>query len=181
MNNNNYKTIIEEKTNEYYKNNGKNRIFKNKQKQELAKEISNEININDYLETIIYIDNNNPSCIFATYEKVKPIIHFDNYNTIINHLDNLIHKILNENDKFYIHVDIFSLTVSGIQRIRPFIEAFALQTFKHSKYQTRVDALEKAFIYNSPKYITNIKSLIEPLVSNLGILEKIVYVPQSKN
>jgi hypothetical protein len=178
--NNNFESIIKEKTDQYYKDNGKNTFFKNKQKKELAKKITNEINLSDYLETIIYIDNNNPSCIFATYEKVKPIIHIDNYNAIITHLDKLIHKILIENDKFYIHVDIFSLTVSGIQRIKPFIEAFALQFFKHSKYTTRVDALEKAFIYNSPKVITNIKVLIEPLVSNLGILEKIVYVPQTQ-
>jgi hypothetical protein len=178
--NNNYQTIIEEKTNEYYKNNGKNKIFKNKQKHELAKQISNEININDYLESIIYIDNNNPSSIFATYEKLKPIIHIDNYIIIINHVNNLIDKILIDNDKFYIHVDIFSLTVSGIQRIRPFIEEFGLQTFNNIKYSTRVEALEKAFIYNSPKVISNIRHIIQPLVYNLGILEKIVYVPQSQ-
>lgn len=178
--NNNFENIIKEQTDEYYKHNGKNTIFKNKQKKELAKKITNEININDYLETIIYIDNNNPSSIFATYEKIKPIMHIDNYNTIITHLDKLIHKILNEHDKFYIHVDIFSLTISGIQRIKPFIEAFALQAFHHSKFPTRVDALEKAFIYNPPKVISNIKLLIEPLVSNLGIIEKIVYVPQSQ-
>jgi hypothetical protein len=175
MDKQNYDEIIKNKTNEYYSSNSKNTIFKNKQKIELAKTISNSIDINNYLNDIIYIDQNNPTHIFVTYHKLKVIMHPDIFDLIVAHVDNLIMSILNNNSTYYLHVDIFSLTVSGVQRLKPFIEQFLTTNF-YDGTKTRVDLLEKIFIYNSPSVITTIRIILEPLVKHLGVLEKVTYV-----
>lgn len=175
MDKQNYDEIIQNKTNEYYSSNSKNIVFKNKQKMELAKNISESIDINNYLNEVIYIDQNNPTHIFVTYHKLKVIIHPDNFNFIVAHVDKLILSILNNNTSYYLHVDIFSLTISGVQRLKPFIEEFLSAIF-YDGTKTRVDNLEKIFIYNSPSVISTIRVMLEPLVKHLGVLEKVVYV-----
>ena len=177
MDKQNYDDIIKNKTNDYYSSNSKNRIFKNKQKLELAKTISNSIDLNNYLNDVIYIDQNNPEHIFVTYHKLKVIMHPDNFDFIVAHVDNLILSILNNNNNniYYLHVDIFSLTISGVQRLKPFIERFLTSIF-YDGTKTRVDTLEKIFIYNSPSVISTIRVMLEPLVKHLGVLEKVVYV-----
>lgn len=178
MNNNNFDNIIKEKTEEYYNSNKKNRIFKNKQKSEIAKEISNSININQYLKTVIYPDNDNPNHLFFSYEKLKPVNHPDNYKLFLNYIDQLLISILNTHDKYYFHVDIFSLTMSGLQRIKPLIDLFATTEFNHGKYNSRGEGMEKIYIYNSPKMINNMRSIVEPMIFSIIDLEKVIYLQQ---
>ena len=175
MDKQNYDDIIKNKTNDYYSSNSKNRLFKNKQKMELAKTISESIDLNNYLNEVIYIDQNNPTHIFVTYNKLKVIMHPDNFDFIVAHVDKLILSILNNHTHYYLHVDIFSLTISGVQRLKPFIERFLTSIF-YDGTKTRVDNLEKIFIYNSPNVISTIRVMLEPLVKHLGVLEKVVYV-----
>ena len=175
MEHQNFEKIIKNKTSEYYASNSKNIIFKNKQKIELAKSISEDIDLSSYLKELIYIDNDNTSHIFIIYNKVKVILNPDNYKFIVSYIDNLIISILNNHETYCLHVDIFSLTISGVNRIRPFIMEFLCLDFDNGQ-RNRITDLSKIFIYNSPNVITTIRTIIEPLVRNLGVLEKVVYV-----
>lgn len=168
--NNSFETIIKNKTEEYYTNNKKNKIFKSEQKIELAKTISETININEYLKSVIYIDADNNNHIFTSFPKLKHIIHPDNVELIVNYVDILILKVLETYDHYYMHVDIFSLTVSNTQRMMPLIKRFlsTCDTYRSQK-------LKKTYIYNPPSVIKNLRYILEPMLDQ-ETLKKVVYV-----
>jgi len=167
--NNNFETIIKTKTDEYYTNNKKNTFFKSTQKIELAKTISESIDVNEYLKSVIYIDTDNNNHIFTSFPKLKPIIHPDNNELIVNYLDTLILKVLETYDHYYMHVDIFSLTVSNIHRMKPLIQRILSTSDTY-----RTNKLNKTYIYNSPSVIHNLRYILEPMFDS-NTLKKVVY------
>ncbi len=170
-----FETIIKTKTKEYYTNNNKNKIFKSNQKIELAKTITESINLSEYLKSVIYIDTVNHNHIFTSYPKLKPIMHPDNFDSIVKYVDILILKVLETYDHYFMHVDIFSLTISGTQRTMPLIHIFLTKSMSSTSEFYRIDKMNKTYIYNSPKIIQNIRCILEPILGT-EIINKIVYV-----
>lgn len=170
----NYNAIIQNIIQNYYQNNAKKRIFnKAQQKNEIAKIIQETIDLKKHIQNEIYIDKNNDQHIFISYPNIKDTMHKGTYDTISNVLDERLLNVVNKHNTFYLHIDIFSISVSSINRFKTLIDLFMNKKLPSEK--DRIDYLVKCYIYNAPPTMQNISALLKPLIDP-RFIEKIEYV-----
>lgn len=174
-NNINYNEIIKNIIQAYYNDNKKKRIFnKAHQKNEIADIINNTIDLKQHIQNEIYIDKDNDQHIFASYPNIKDTMCKNTYNTISSVLDDIILTVVNKHQLFFLHIDIFSISVSSISRFKTLIDLFMNKNNSNIE-KDRIDYLQKCYIYNAPPSMQNISSLLKPLI-DARFIQKIVYV-----
>lgn len=175
---NNYNDIIKNIIQSYYNDNKKKRIFnKAQQKNEIAQIIAKSIDLKKHIQNEIYINKDNDKHIFVSYPNIKDTMCKDNYETITSVLDDIILTVVNKHKSFSMHIDIFSISVSSINRFKTLIDLFMNKKLPSDK--DRIDYLEKCYIYNAPPTMQNISALLKPLIDP-RFIEKIVYAPNQK-
>lgn len=172
-----YNAIIQNIIQNYYNDNKKKRIFnKAQQKNEIAEIIANTIDLKKHIQNEIYINNDDDKHIFASYPNIKDVMCKNNYNTITNVLDEIIKNVVDKHGSFFLHIDIFSITPSSINRFKTLIDLF-MNKKNQDIEKDRIDYLEKCYIYNAPSTMQNITTLLKPIIDP-RFVEKIIYVPK---
>lgn len=177
--NTDYNVIIQQIIQAYYNDNKKKRIFnKAQQKNEIAEIIANTIDLKKHIQNEIYINEHDDKHIFASYPNVKDVLCKSTCDSITNILDCIIHNVVSKHGSFFLHIDIFSITPSSINRFKTLIDLFMNKKNKDIE-KDRIDYLEKCYIYNAPATMQNITTLLKPIIDP-RFVEKIVYVPNKK-
>jgi len=119
MSSNNLLEEVERFKEEYYKTNRKNIFFKKSQKQDFARKVSDNFNLNELLEKTIYIDSQT-NRVFIDYNVFKLYANADTYELIKNYTKNIFSNF--QNKRFEFHIDINGFTISAAERYKSFFE-----------------------------------------------------------
>ena len=100
----------------YYSENGKNRFFKNRQKNDIAQQVCTELDYERIIPLTIYVLPNTNK-VFFNYPIFKTFGMPDNYGYCQYYLQDLISsKILCTYSTFEIHINLASFTISAAHR-----------------------------------------------------------------
>ena len=123
MENNSILEKVNELKNTYYSDNGKNVLFKNKQKFECANNIINSIGIDDLIRKTIYIiqDTNN---VYIDYTLFKLFATPEQYNRIVDYAISAINFSINKYGSYEVHINLDTFTVSAAERYKHIIIIF---------------------------------------------------------
>jgi len=173
MSQSNFLTNIQQLQDKYYdKNNGKNRIFKTKQKNECAEEVSQQVGLDTLLQYSVFILNDNE--IHVDYTVLKTYISPSNYKSIIDYIIYVIKYTLDKYSSFSIIINLDTFTITAFERHRGIITQFCDSTID-CEFSPK---LTKLVIRNSPSFIkTSIQtfgSLIpDNVYGKLSVLSKV--------
>lgn len=145
----------------YYSNNKKYTIFKNKQKFDCASIVCDNIPITILISNTVFIvsDTNN---IFFDYTVFKLFANPENFITIIDHIINIFSKCNESFSSLQLHINLDSFTISALERFRELITLFCKKCLSSStKYSSKI---EKIYIYNVPKTFDSIVTMLKPFI-----------------
>ena len=158
----------------YEKNGGKNFFFKNAQKKEIAKNISENFDLTTLLNQSIYIlptHSNNE--IYIHYPTIKLFIHDEIFEVIIDHLLILYDECIVKYGNYKLNINLDGFTISAAERYKMCVYLFSKKYIE--KYITYDDKyIEKINIFNTPSIIEYIVKMFKHLFPN-NIDNKIEY------
>lgn len=158
---------IEEAQKNYYEKNPKSVFFKNHQKKECAKFVTQNCYLEEMIQnTIMIVPNTN--IVFYDYIKFKQYANESIYNILYERLYNLINTVLGSYSSVDLHINLKSFSVSACQRHYQFI-AHTL-----TKNQTQINKINKLVIYHTPKFMDTISKLLHSTVK--GFQCEVVYL-----
>lgn len=161
---------IKQLQNEFYNKNPKNFLFKKQQKLDCATEISDKCDLNTLLNNCVFIIPNTNS-IFFDYTIFKLFANPANYNGIINHINHLINYCIQYYEKYTVHINLSSFTITAYERYKTLIMDFCTLCFQtQSNFSDRLTTM---YIYNIPNMFDNIMALAAPFVDR-SVQSKIV-------
>ena len=165
--------------NDYYSNNSKNILFKKKQKIECAKEISQKFQLNELIEGFVY-NIPNTSNIFLDYNIFKLFANESNYQLIIDYILKLVNECIRNYDKFSIHINLDSFTMSAAERYYSFIELYINNCLLYSQTNGFFysDKLQILYIYNPPSVFDTIYSMFKKVI-NKEIKDKFLVIQKN--
>ena len=157
---------------QFYEKNDKKRIFKKNQKYECATSIQQSIPVSTMLEHSIYILPNTNKIIF-NYTIFKTFMNPDVFQPFVVRAFNLCNETITNNGTFCVHLNIQGSTISGFQRFKPIIELFLKKVdelnFDYKQY------LEHASFYYPPSIMTNLLSLLYPMLEK-EVMAKLIVI-----
>jgi len=161
---------IKQLQNEFYSKNPKHFLFKKQQKLDCATEISEKCDLNALLNNCIFIIPNTNS-IFFDYTIFKLFANPANYNDIINHINELINYCIQYFERYNVHINLSSFTITAYERYKKLIMDFCTLCFQtQSNFSDRLTTM---YIYNIPNMFDNIMALAAPFVDR-SVQSKIV-------
>ena len=154
---------ISELQHNYYANNKKNILFKEKQKQDCALSITRQLSLNELLEHSIFILPNSYK-IFIDYKLFKTFAEPSINNSILQHIMNLTIYCINTYNTYEVHIDLSGFTISSAQRYKSMIQLYNASCLQSD---TRFSAILKIMhVYNVPTIIDNIATILNPFIDN---------------
>lgn len=159
---------------DYHSNPNIIKTFLNKKeiKKGCSEHVSRNINLDKLIsETVYVIDDTNK--IFIDYTVFKVYSSQSNYQTIVDFLVNKIKFIMSIHKTFEVHLNLKSLTISGIERYRPIFQIYYDTCCKNGLYYDSA-VLDQIVIYNTPM-IVNIITPIMVKYTDQSIKSKITY------
>lgn len=162
---------------EYYQNNGKKTFFKNSQKLDCAKGLSQTFNLEEMIRQTVYrISNSNK--VFFNYAIFKLYAHPENYDAIVQSVLNVYDEILLDYSDFEAHIMLEGFTISAAERYKGAIQLFCHKCMNSS---TKYSKLTKAmFIYYTPSMIENISAMLRPFI-DYNVSERIVMYSKAES
>ena len=166
-----FQANLNQKQVEYYSTNPKNFFLKKKQKKECAKSITNQYNLEELINNSVYKIKNTDS-IYIDYEIIKLFLIDDNSSSITDYIMFLIVQNIETHGSFNMHINLNTLTISGVERYKIFIIDFCNKCIS-SKHKI-IELMKSLFIYNTPNVMENIVRLLKPFLNEL-IHQKVIY------
>jgi hypothetical protein len=160
--------------NDFYSTHQKKTIFKKTQKIECAKTISQTMNINELLDSTLYIIPNK-NIIYFDYNIFKLFANFENYDQIINYFFLLKSQCVYKYFYYEFHINLHLFSISALERYKKFLEIFA-----ERQQEDNSNVLLKICIYNSPSFIDTILKVLNTLI-NQEILNKAVFFKKEES
>jgi hypothetical protein len=144
---------------DYYRDNGKNVFFKNKQKIEIAKKICNNFDIFFlFKKTIFRIKDTN--IVFIDYKFFKIYMNETIYEQLIDYAKYLFDKTIEMYGSFIIQIDADTITPSAVERYKDIVIKFN-DKCKHTEY---VNHLQKWVIYNVPTFVDSVVNILVAII-----------------
>jgi hypothetical protein len=167
---------VKEFQHSYYSENTKNIFFKNSQKINCAKDITEKFNSNELIKKTIYIIPNTNK-IYIDYLIYKLYANPNVYDEIINYILELFSECITKYGDFECHLNLSSFTVTSAHRYQYHIELFCKRCLELNtpNYST---LLSKFYIYNSPSVMENISKIFKHLIHNEVKKKIIIYNKQ---
>lgn len=164
---------IESLQKKYYNENNKNSFFKNNQKKDLAKTITQKISIDDLMKKSVYtIPATN--VVFIDYPILKTFLCEDVYEYSINYLLQEYQNNIDKYGNYEVSVNLHGFTVSAAQRYQKGIILF---THKCNESNTKYsEIMTKMTILNPPSMIESIQKFLKPFMDPI-IFNKIIIQP----
>jgi hypothetical protein len=160
---------------EYYSENSKNTFFKNSQKQKIAKEISEQFDLNILIQRTAFILPNTAS-IYVDYTVFKHYANENNYHNIIQYVIQLINYCIHTYGFYEIHSNLSTFTISAAERYKQVFYMFNTACLSNTDINYS-NVLKVWYIYHPPNVIDVIykffKTVADPLaLSKLIIVDK---------
>jgi len=155
-----YYNQLEDAKAKFYQKNGKNTIFKNKQKLECAQTLTNEFDLNKMIECTAFVVPNT-NIIYYNYLVFKIYGNESNRLEVYSHIMNLINSVLETYDTFEVHVNLKSFTISACHRYYKMISS----SFDENTLLT--DKLSKLVIYNTPSIVDQLTAILYSTVKEV--------------
>ena len=157
----------------YYDNNEKNLIMKKGQKEDIAKQVCQNINIDILLAHSCIVNMNH---INLNYPLLKMFCHTDNYNYCVDYIINRFRECIQAHGNFSCTIDLNTFTISAAQRHKDLIELFCRKCLNDT-LNNYSESLTKLDIENPPSAMEQLYRLfnnfIDPAVkSKIQILSK---------
>jgi len=160
----------------YFENNNKNVLFKKSQKDDCARYISENIDINLLIEKTVYIIPNT-NIITFDYPVFKLYANGDNYTKIIDHIMNLFDYAIKYYSNFEVNYNLESFTVSAAERYVPAVKEFCNRCLTQS---TKYSDLMKVFrILNTPSVMDMIIQIFKPFAEKT-VIQKLVLLKKDE-
>lgn len=157
----NFLNKLVELQNTYYSNNKKNIIFKEKQKQDCASSITQQLSLNELLDRSVFILPNSYK-IYFDYNIFKTFAEPSVYNDILNHIMGLTVYCIKTYNTYEVHMDLNSFTVSAAQRHKTFIQLYNACCLKGDIQFSTI--LSSMHLYNVPSIIDSIATILNPFI-----------------
>ena len=144
----------------FYQDNTKSRIFKNTQKLQCAKQVSEQHNLQQLINlTVMVIPNTNK--LYFNYLMFKTYGHPDICCKLYDHFHKLVEDLVNKYGSFEMHINLSTFTVSACVRYQKMI----MLSFDENPYLTSKMTLMN--VYNTPNVIEQITGLLYNSVKHL--------------
>tara|TARA_B100001093_G_scaffold241005_1_gene230714 strand:- start:7750 stop:8322 length:573 start_codon:yes stop_codon:yes gene_type:complete len=155
--------------NEFYSNNQKKIIFKNKQKLDYAKVVSDSINL-ETLITNTFITNENTDIILFQYPIFKNYATYDNIKEIIKYFINLVTHKINCFNQYRLYVNLDSYSVTAHERFKNmYVLLFEIDNENHVIFN---DKLHSLIVFNSPHILSTLNSFFSSFVDT-SVVKKV--------
>lgn len=164
---------IEEKKKELYNESGKNTIFKKHQKNDVAKQISEQYNLDDLLPLFCYQKDNN---MVVDYNVLKMFAHPEIYEKIA---DYVIQKYeSNGGSSFNIHFNLNSFSITAAERYKDLIKMYFDKTMASHINITSIT--NKIYVYYAPNMLNQLFKMFNTFIP-LEIMDKVQYFPKKES
>ena len=145
----------------YYKNNSKKYLFKEKQKSELSTLIIANFDVDELLKASIrMLENTNK--IYIDYTIFKLYANESIYNKIIDSIMNFFDVAISNYGNFECHINIDGFTITAAHRYQKLIGLFCDMCAKTNS--THKDKLVTFNVYHSPYIMDSIKKILDPYI-----------------
>jgi hypothetical protein len=163
----------------YYQENSKNVIFKKNQKIDLAKQVSNNFDINILLNNLCYIikDTNK---VVIDYNILKLFANEDNFDVILKYILFNFTEIIKKYNNFEVHMNLNSFTISAAERYKKLVELFCKLCLNNKDSYNYAKLCTKFNIYNVSSTFEQIVTLFKPFVSP-DVKEKVCIFKKSES
>jgi hypothetical protein len=145
----------------YYKENGKNTIFKNKQKFDCAEVVLKHIPMDTLIKNTFWIVPGTNKVYFE-YPVFKQYATPENYIRIVDEVLKACSDCVSTQGKHEVHVNLDTFTISAAHRYKDIITLFCDECLRRETHFT--ERLDGMHLYNTPKIIDNISALLMPLI-----------------
>ena len=145
----------------YYKENGKNLVFKNKQKFQCAEVVLKHIPIETLMKNTFWIVPGTNKVYFE-YPVFKQFATPENYIHIVNEVLKSCSECVSTYGKHEVHMNLESFTISAANRYKDIITLFCDECMRRETHFT--EKLMGMYLYNTPDIIDNISALLVPLI-----------------
>ena len=169
--------MMEKYREDYYQTNKKNTFFKNNQKLDCAKGMTQTFNINEMIKQTVYRLPGSNKVIF-NYPIFKLYAHPDNFEMIIQSVLNVYDEILLDYLTFEAHVILEGFTISAAERYKTAIQMFSNKCMNSStKYSQLTTAM---YIYYTPSMIESISAFLRPFIDT-NVYERIIMYSKTES
>lgn len=150
---------LEKLKNEFYKDNKKHTIFKNRQKIECAKSISNSIDFDLLIENTFQTNKQTNKIIFH-YPIFKTYANYDNADRIIDYFFQIVKNKINAFQTYELHVNMDTYTITSHERFKNmYYKLFEKNNHENVLFNIN---LTKLHVYNGPSILVT----LNPFFSN---------------
>jgi hypothetical protein len=151
---------------EFYNENKKNVVFKNKQKIECAKHVNQSMELAKMIQcTAVRIPNTN--IIYYNYMIFKTYACDEVKEPVYRYIIQLIGSVLKEYDNFEFHVNLKTFTISAVHRYKNIIASI------FDENQSFTTQMSRLCIYHTPSIIDTINKVLYSSIRD--ILPKATY------
>jgi hypothetical protein len=153
---------IDELKKHYYNENEKNTFFKKKQKMECANAISQNFDIQQLMNSTIFIFPNT-NHVYFNYPLFKTYANIEMYTTIIGHALSVLNQCIETYGTFEMHVNLNTFSISAAERYYNAIRMFCEECLKNKKeYYKKITCMH---IYHVPTVFDNISKLFDRFIN----------------
>lgn len=145
----------------YYSQNKKNAFFKNSQKQDLAKSITQTIDINTLFSKSIYIIENT-NIVYIDYPLLKTFMCEEIYNSCIDYILLKYSEAIQQYGSYEVQVNLKSFSMSAAQRYQTVIKMFSDRCNNASTNYAQI--MTKMTTLNTPSMIDTIQRFLKPFI-----------------
>ena len=163
----------------YYQDNSKNTFFKKSQKMDLAKQVSNNFDINVLLQDLCYMKKSTNQVVID-YNILKLFANDENFKTIIIHILKVFTDTINIFGNFEVHMNLNTFTISAAERYKKLVELFCKLCLNNKETYDYAKVCNKFYIYNVSNTFEQIVNLFKPFVSP-DIKEKVSVLKKSES
>tara|TARA_B100001093_G_scaffold519213_1_gene607182 strand:- start:1066 stop:1647 length:582 start_codon:yes stop_codon:yes gene_type:complete len=163
----------------YYQDNNKNTFFKKSQKMDLAKQVSNNFDINILLKNLCY-RNKTTNQVVIDYNILKLFANEENFELILKYILNEFTNTINTFGNFEVHMNLNSFTISAAERYKKLVELFCKLCLNNKETYDYSKKCSRFYIYNVSNTFEQIVNLFKPFVSP-DIKEKVSILKKSES
>ena len=146
---------------QFYEHNSKARLFKNNQKLQCAKQVAEQVNLQQMINmTAFVIPNTNK--FYFNYLIFKTYGHPDNCRQVYDHFHHLVKQIVDNYGTFEMHINLSTFTVSACARYQKMI----MSSFDENTYLT--EKITRMNVYHTPNVIEQITTMLYSSVKHLS-------------
>ena len=164
---------IQKAKQEYYSENQKNIVFKNKQKIDCASHIVKQIDPNLVYAQIISIQENR---IVFNYSLFKLVANPSIYLDLAGRTFLVTNEILKTYSQYDVDINLQGVTISAIERYKGFIQVISSEGLKNGN--NFLKSLGRIYIHNPPSFAEAGYSIVQPFLDTI-IKERIIIIPKS--